>query len=271
MPLVLKFSVCLSVLIALAVSPARAVETTRKPLSVFKDCDTCPELVVIPPGEFMMGQKFSNPNEQPVHKVTIAYPFAIGRAEIKVGEWNACVSDGVCENFSDFTRVYPNEYPQAGLNWTRSKVFIGWLSKKTGKTYRLPSEAEWEYAARGGTQTRYWWGPGFKGNTANCHYCGPHQGTIGITRAGSYPANPFGLFDVSGNLNEWVRDCWNTTYEGAPTDGSPWLEGGCQYNMLRGGARNYDPVHIRPANRSHIMYPNHNENMHGLRVVRELP
>lgn len=271
MPLVLKFSVCLSVLIALAVSPARADETARKPFSVFKDCDTCPELVVIPPGEFMMGQEFSNPNEQPVHKVTIAYPFAIGRAEIKVGEWNACVADGVCRDFSDFTRVYPDEYPQAGPGWSLSKNYVDWLSKMTGKTYRLPSEAEWEYAARGGTQTRYWWGPGFMNNMANCAYCGPHQRVIGLTKAGYYPANPFGLFDVSGNLTEWMEDCWNPNYEGAPTDGSPWLEGDCKLRVLKGGARHYDPVDIRPGHRGRLKNYGLNGNTFGLRVVRELP
>ena len=240
------------------------------PGTVFRDCDVCPELVVVPAGSFVMGSERGKPTERPVHRVTIARPFAIGRAEVTVGQWKACVADGVCRDFPYAPMHWPDDHPQDGPGWKHSKVYLQWLSRRTGKRYRLPSEAEWEYAARGGTTTRFWWGERFERDHANCKNCGPHIGIAGLKPAGAYPANPFGLYDVAGSLYEWAEDCWNESYDGAPVDGSAWLEGECKLRIARSGSRfsGYSP--LRPAYR--YKFPaDSSSNLRGLRVVRELP
>ncbi|MBT4932608.1 MAG: formylglycine-generating enzyme family protein [Rhodospirillaceae bacterium] len=271
MPSVLKFSVWLFAWIALPGFPASADEPARKPLSVFKDCEVCPEMIVIPPGSFFMGSVFGDSTEMPVHRVTIAYPFAIGRAEVKVWEWKACVADGNCDIVDTFFTQSPDDYPQTGISWPMAKDYAAWLSEKTGGTYRLPSEAEWEYAARGGTQTRFWWGANFKENYANCEYCGTNKDVVGLRPAGTFPPNPYGLYDVSGNLYEWIEDCWNPSFKGAPTDGSSWLEGECRLRVIKGGSRMSYAKGIRPAYRYRIHGGGTSGNNHGFRVLRELP
>jgi formylglycine-generating enzyme required for sulfatase activity len=173
----------------------------------FKDCDNCPQLVVVPKGEFMMGSN-KHPYEKPEHKVQIAYPFAIGQHEVTYAEWDRCVDAGVCSYWSEFDGS-PND-AIGNLSWDDANAYLKWLSQKTGQTYRLPSEAEWEYVA--------------------------HAGSDRPTAAGSQKANPLGLLDTAGKMAEWVQDCWNESFRGAPADGSAWLKGNCNLRALRGGS-----------------------------------
>jgi formylglycine-generating enzyme required for sulfatase activity len=127
---------------------------------------------------------------------------------------------------------------------------VAWLSRKTGKSYRLPSEAKWEYAARAGTRTRFWWGDGVGRNNANCDGCGSAWDKRLTAPVGSFAANGFGLHDMHGNVAEWVEDCWGANYRGAPADGTAWTSGECSSRMLRGGSY-YDGVaQLRSAHRS---------------------
>src|SRR5262249_9132931 len=146
----------------------------------------------------------------------------------------SCVASRACKPIQD--RGWGRgDRPVLGVTWPETKEFVDWLSKKTRQRYRLPSEAEWEYAARAGTTTEYWWGRDLGIARANCRECntGRPQQPLPV---GSFPPNPFGLYDTAGNVAEWVEDCWNDDYKGAPTDGSAWTAGQCQLRVLRGGA-----------------------------------
>jgi formylglycine-generating enzyme required for sulfatase activity len=203
--------------------------------------------------------------------VTLGRPFAIGRAEVTAAEWDACARAGACESKIDDEKRPPN-HPQDYVSWDMVQVYLGWISERTGHVYRLPSEAEWEYAARGGTATTYWWGDGFKKDHANCRVCGRglDRTARAATPAGAYPANPFGLYDILGNLSEWVADCWNPTYDGAPVDGSAWITGNCRLRIIRGGSRFSWPYTIQSFYRYRIFTKSSGNDM-GFRVVRELP
>src|SRR5262249_21040429 len=205
-----------------------------KPGDVFRDCRECPELVVIPPGEFDMGSN-DYEFEKPVHKVTIAKAFAIGRREVTLDEWDQCVAAGACRYKPDDRGQGRGERPATDLSWRDALAFLEWLSQKTGQKYRLPSESEWEYAARGGTKTTFWWGRSLGVRLANCRDCGGGTGQQTIA-TGSFSANPFGLFDTAGNAAEWVQDCWNDNYRGAPANGTAWTSGQCGQRVLRGGS-----------------------------------
>ncbi|CAO3358537.1 SUMF1/EgtB/PvdO family nonheme iron enzyme [Azospirillum palustre] len=200
----------------------------------FQDCPTCPVLVRVPAGNFMMGNDKGDPSERPVHRVTIAKPFALGMYEVTVGEWRACIQEGGCTDMPRMTNPTDGT-PVHNLHWQDAQAYVAWLSRKTGQRYRLPSEAEWEFAARAGTTTPYWWGTE-EGNHADCDDCGgPHE-HLTPAAAGSYKANPFGLHDMNGGVAEWVADCWNKNYQGAPADGSAWTQGNCRKRVLRGGS-----------------------------------
>lgn len=232
----------------------------------FRDCSDCPEMVVVPAGSFTMGS--ASEYENPTHRVTIGKSFAIGRREVTFDEWDRCVDAGGCKNRPSDRDWGRGDRPAINVSWLDAKAFTTWLSQKTGKTYRLPSEAEWEYAARAGTDSTYWWGGDLGTRQANCAECktGEAQRTM---PAGSFKANPFGLFDTSGNVAEWVEDCWNDNYRGAPTNGSAWLAGQCSLRVLRGGAFDSTARYLRSASRfrydSDVRY-----SANGFRVVREL-
>jgi formylglycine-generating enzyme required for sulfatase activity len=231
----------------------------------FKDCDFCPPLVVVPNGEFQMGSS-EHPHEKPTHKVKIPLPFAIGQYEVTYAEWDRCVDAGAC-------RYRPQHQGSPGdavgnLSWDDANAYLKWMSEQTGQIYRLPSEAEWEYAARAGINKRFWWGDDAGSGKANCSDCG--AGTNGQPlAAGSYKPNPFGLYDTAGNMAEWVQDCWNQSYQGAPADGSPWLKGNCGLRALRGGSFGNKSTYIRSPARfrydSDVRYE-----ANGFRVLREL-
>jgi formylglycine-generating enzyme required for sulfatase activity len=214
-----------------------------------KDCPDCPVLVSLPGGTFTMGSNTGDPSEKPAHRVTIETPFAIGRYEVTVEQWSACIAGGGCPRLAP----EPNQQPKAPVrevSWDDAQQYVQWLSKTTGKNYRLPTEAEWEYAARGGTSTKFWWGDQMSAGKANCKDCGPPWSQDGPVSAGSFAANPFGLHDMNGSVWEWVADCWHNSYKGAPDSGRAWGDvSSCRERVIRGGSwregASYMPVTTR--------------------------
>jgi formylglycine-generating enzyme required for sulfatase activity len=223
-------------------------------------------MVVVPAGSFTMGS--GSPYEGPQHKVTLAKPFAIGRFEVTFDDWDHCVAEKRCKYSPDDRGLGRGTRPVVNVSWLDAKDFIAWLSAKTGKTYRLPSEAEWEYAARGGTTSAYWWGRDVGSGEANCRECNPGNAQVTVP-VGSFKANPFGLFDTAGNAAEWVEDCWNDSYRGGPSDGTAWSVGQCNLRVLRGGAFDSLAKSVGSASRFRydfdVRFP-----ANGFRLVREL-
>ncbi|TPV99617.1 MAG: Serine/threonine-protein kinase pkn1 [Beijerinckiaceae bacterium] len=225
-----------------------------KPGSDFKECaNGCPVMIVVPAGKFIMGspetESGREASEGPQHEVTIAKPFAVSKFEVTFEEWDACVAAAACPRVPD--RWGRGEMPVINVSWNDAKQYVGWLSRLTGKEYRLLTEAEWEYAARAGAMTRYSWGddPG-KGN-ANCDGCGSQWDREQTAPVGSFKPNAFGLYDMHGNVWEWVEDSWHDNYDGAPTDGSAWLRrDDPSYPVVRGGSWRNDPQTVRAAVRA---------------------
>ena len=239
----------------------------------FQDCPGCPKLVVVPPGSFMMGPLEGwLDREGPVHEVRIDYPLAVGMYPVTFDEWDACVSDGGCGGYEPDDEGWGRgTRPVINVSWDDAKRYVGWLSWKTGKGYRLLSESEWEYVGRAGTDTSYWWGDEIGRNRANCDGCGSRWDGEKTSPVGSFSANAFGLYDVHGNVLEWVEDCWNPDYERAPTDGSAWEseDSNRVVRMLRGGSWNLNPRYLRSAVRNG--YPSGSRNdSYGFRVARTL-
>ncbi len=215
----------------------RERQRERQPGRRFKDCATCPEMVVVPTGSFMMGspssEKGRDSDEGPQHRVRIAQPFAVGEYEVTFAEWDACVSAGSCNGHSPADRGWGRgQRPVIYVSWNDAQAYVKWLSNKTGKRYRLLSEAEWEYVARAGTETPFHFGVTISTDQAN--YNRNYQAQT--VEVGSFPSNGYGLHDVHGNVDEWVQDCWNDSYLGVPTDGSAWTSGDCSGRVLRGGS-----------------------------------
>jgi formylglycine-generating enzyme required for sulfatase activity len=219
---------------------AQIIGPLKEPGTIFrdklKDRSEGPEMVVIPVGTFRMGDiKGSGTDaERPIHKVVVSKPFAIGRYQVTFEEYArfAAATGRELPGDEDWGRGL---LPVIKVSWSDAMDYAEWLSQQTGKRYRLPSEAEWEYAARGGTETVYWWGDKMKPGVGNCG----GGDTKGPAPVGSYSPNPFGLYDMAGNVWEWVQDCWHKNYSGAPKDGSAWLEengGDCGQRVVRGGS-----------------------------------
>jgi formylglycine-generating enzyme required for sulfatase activity len=247
-------------------------EPTSSPVSAgyhpgdfFRDCKECGEMVVVPAGIFEMGS--GTDMESPIHRVTIAKPFAIGRYEVTFREWDLCVAAGGCKYSPTDQNWGRGDRPVINLSWLDAKEFVKWLSEKTGQSYRLPSEAEWEYAARAGTSTPYWWGREIGTRQANCRECG--GAGVQTSPVGSFKSNAFGLFDTAGNAAEWVEDCWNDNYRNAPRDGSAWATGQCQLRGLRGGSFDSQAKYLRSQARFRYDY-DVRYFTNGFRVVREL-
>jgi len=214
----------------------------------FKDCPECPLMISLPGGRFVMGDARGDRTESPAHAVSISKSFAIGKHEVTVGQWNACVLDGGC-GYSPQAAVTDPEAPVRDLSWGDARQYVKWLSAKTGKTYRLPTEAEWEYAARGGTKTRYWWGNKLVKGKANCKDCGGDYDRSAPAKVNSFGPNPFGLHETNGGVWEWVLDCWHKNYQGAPKDGSARGQDNCRERVLRGGSWRNDSSYIHSASR----------------------
>jgi formylglycine-generating enzyme required for sulfatase activity len=213
-----------------------------------------PEMVVVPARSFRMGDILGGgrQNEQPARRVRIAKPFAIGRYEVTFEEYDQFANETGRNLPADrgWGRV---RRPVINVNWQEAEAYAKWLSEQTGKRYRLPTEAEWEYAARGGEETNYWWGNDFLEGMANCEGCGSHWDKNQTAPVGSFKPNPFGMYDTAGNVWEWVEDCWHDNYNGAPTDGSAWKEAGggnCALRVMRGGSWLVSPGSLRSSYRN---------------------
>jgi formylglycine-generating enzyme required for sulfatase activity len=244
-----------------APAPTPAVAPSQQAGQVFKDCPDCPEMVMIPAGSFTMGSDESD-TEKPPHRVSIR-SFEIGRTEVTQGQWQAVMGS----NPSRFNNC-GNDCPVERVSWTDIQQFIQRLNARTGKTYRLPSEAEWEYAARAGSTGRWSFG-------GNEEQLGQHawfgDNSRGSTqRVAQKQPNAFGLYDMHGNALEWVEDCWHNNYNGAPTDGSAWTTG-CSgdWRVLRGGSWLNYPAILRSAIRSRIT-PDYRGDSDGFRLARTL-
>lgn len=230
-------------------------EQPLKPKDVFKDCANCPEMVVVPAGSFEMGSPTGEPGhfaeEGPQHLVTIARPFAVGRSEVTFDEWDACVAEGGCNGYTPSDEGWGRgRRPVINVSWDDAQAYVKWLSKKTRKSYRLLTGSEYEYAMRAGTQTVYPWGDTVGTNNANCHSCGSQWDAKQTAPVGSFAPNGFGLYDMVGNVREWTEDCYHDTYNGSPTDGSAWIEGGdCYHRVVRGGSFLLAPAFLRSASR----------------------
>jgi formylglycine-generating enzyme required for sulfatase activity len=225
-------------------------------LTTFRDCAGCPQMVVIPAGEFTMGSPPAELGAETQHRVTIAAPFAAGKFEVTFDEWGACVKDGGCGGYRpDDQHWGRGKRPAIDISWENAKAYVNWLSRKTGKPYRLLSEAEWEYAARAGTTTAFSTGTSLSASAANYDGSEDGSGPSAVNRqrtvpVGSFPPNGFGLHDMHGNAAEWVEDCWHDDYTAAaPTDGTAWLEGNCDGRVMRGGSWEDSQTELRSAAR----------------------
>ena len=253
-------------------------------------------MVAIPPGRFRMGTLDNNilhVNAMPVHDVQINYSFAVGKYEVTYSEWDACVADGGCvgsqpsrlelNGFASCVhciKYHPKDrewgwgrYPVTFVSWKDAKNYVSWLSRKTGQSYRLLSESEWEYVARAGTTTKYSWGNDIGRNRANCKGCGSQWDGKQTPPVGSFPANRFGLYDMHGNASELVEDCFNSNYSGgAPEDGSSWASGfrNCAMRSVRGGSWQSAPLYLHSATRWGSGSELPSGNAAGLRVARTL-
>ena len=209
-------------------------------------------------------------DEKPVREVRIVAPFALSAREVTFAEWDACVSAGGCGGHRPDDRGWGRgDRPVINVSWDDARSYVSWLSRRTGERYRLPSESEWEYAARAGSTSKYSWGNEVGRNRANCNGCGSRWDGQRTAPVGSFAPNAFGLYDMHGNVYEWVEDCWNGSYADAPSDGGARLSGDCAKRVLRGGSWYVDPRYLRAAarNGSTAGYRNSGD---GFRVARTL-
>jgi formylglycine-generating enzyme required for sulfatase activity len=250
-----------------------AKERALKPGNSFKECaQGCPEMVVVPAGSFAMGGTLDV--EKPQHTVTFARPFAVSKYELTFADWDACIAGGGCNAYNPNDQGWGRgQQPVILINWEDARHYVAWLAQVTGKLYRLLSEAEYEYAERAGTTTGYPWGDDIKLNgqaMAACLDCGSKWDNSQAAPVGSFAPNRFGLYDMVGNVWEWVEDCIHVNYGGAPTDGSAWIEGGnCQDHIVRGGSWSTSSVYIHSGNR-YGFSSDHRSSGFSLRVARTL-
>ncbi len=244
-------------------------ERMLKPQDTFKECAQCPQMIVLSAGEFMMGSK-ENENEKPVHRVVIEKPFAVSQFELTFDEWDACIAHAICSYNPGDQGWGRGKRPVINVSWDDAQKYVVWLSNKTGKTYRLLSEAEWEYAARAGSSTAYAWGDDIGIGRANCDGCGSQWDNKQTAPVGSFSANTFGLYDMHGNVWEWVQDCFVNNYDGAGADASPRTNGDCLRRVLRGGAWGTDPWNLRSTGRFGYSSRHIRGSTFGFRVARPL-
>ncbi|MGH8248951.1 MAG: formylglycine-generating enzyme family protein, partial [Gammaproteobacteria bacterium] len=233
-----------------------------------KDGSTGPAMVWIPAGTFEMGSPGSsrNADERPRHKVTMTR-FAIGKNEITFAEYERFAA-GAGRKIPDNLYLDKATHPVIFVTWDDAFYYAKWLSDQTGKKYSLPSEAQWEYAAGAGKTSPFWWGFEEEPERAHCFGCGTGFDPRKPTKVGSFKPNPFGVFDMTGNVAEWVRDCWHDTYTGAPPDAAVWEGGDCTYRVARGGAYSSPPQSIRHAKRDRYKSDQAYDHI-GFRVVLE--
>ena len=255
-------------------------ERALQPKDLFKECEVCPEMVVVPAGEFTMGapefEQGSDSDERPQHRVVLANRLAVSRFAVTFAEWDACVAEGGCKRYRPHDRGWGRgRQPVINLWWEDARTYVAWISERTGRPYRLLSEAEREYVTRAGTTTPFWWGASISSEQANydghftygCERNGDYrQRTVPVD---SFAPNPWGLYQVHGNVYEWVEDCWNPSYAGAPSDGSAWVTGDCTRRVLRGGSWQFAPWHLRSASRGTVATAA-DFRVVGLRIARPL-
>ena len=233
----------LVVVAALCTSMVTANDTKLKPGATFRDCAAdCPEMIVLPAGHFVMGspEGVGSKQEHPSHTVTIAGPIAVAKFEVTFEEWDACVAGGVCTHRPDDRNWGRGRQPVINVSWHDAKQYTAWLSNKTGVPYRLLSEAEWEYAARAGTTTRFFFGD--EEAALSDYGWSTYNSELKAHPVGEKKPNAFGLYDIHGNASEWVEDPWRDNYIGAPSDGSAWVEGGDpNRRVVRGGSWHTKP------------------------------
>jgi formylglycine-generating enzyme required for sulfatase activity len=248
------------------------------PKKVFKECGKCPEMVIVPAGEFTMGSPSDEPMRQegPQVEVTIAKPFAVGRFAVTFDEWDACVADGGCGGYRPADEGWGRgRRPVINVSWDDAQKYVAWLSRKTGKSYRLPSEAEREYVTRADTTTPFWWGSSITPEQAN--YDGSHVyngGSKGEYRKRTMPVdsfaqNPWGLYNVHGNVWEWTADCWDEPNSANPGDERARTSAACSQHVLRGGSWVSPPADLRTAQRNKGYTVSRNFSL-GFRVARTL-
>lgn len=245
----------------------------------FKECFSCPDMAALPGGSFRMGapqeEAGARPSEGPAHTVTIDHRFAIGTREVTFDQWEACVADGGCRVYNPPDQGWGRgNRPVVGVSHEDAQAYTAWLSNKTGKNYRLPTEAEWEYAARAGKATAFAFGDSITSKRANFNGNYPYLGEKSAFRrqttpVASFQPNPFGLFDMHGNVWEWTSDCWSETHEGAPEGGAARITGDCTRRVLKGGAWNTGAWRLRSAHRIG-KYAHTREFDNGFRVARDL-
>jgi formylglycine-generating enzyme required for sulfatase activity len=255
-------------------------EHALKLKETFRECDKCPEMVVAPAGSFIMGSPATELNrakyEGPQHRVTFARQFAVGKFAVTFDQWDACVTDGSCSGYSPNDESWGRDRrPVINVSWHDANAYVAWLSSKTGKNYRLLSEAEREYVARAGTRTAFWWGSSISARQANYNatYIYGNSST-GEYRQRTVPvdlfrSNRWSIFQVHGNVWEWTQDCWHENYAGAPADGSPWESGRCDYRIVRGGSWATYPGDLRSAVRGRFAI-DFRSNSLGFRMARAL-
>ena len=267
----------LAVLLAAAAAAFEAQPATQEgallePGDTFSDTlssgDAGPEMIVVPAGTFRMGCVSGvecSENELPVREVTIPRRFAVSKYVVTLDEFARFLPSGAQAGYKQHE---PGRSPAGWVSWSDARAYAEWLSEETGEQYRLLSEAEWEYLSRAGSTTPYPWGEEFGTNRANCWACADEFRFS--APVGQFPPNAWGLHDMQGNGWEWVEDCWNDSYEGAPTDGSAWLEGDCSRHVIRGGSWRDGPKEMRSAFRFPLA---ERSGFRGesFRVARELP
>ncbi|MEN3375872.1 MAG: hypothetical protein V7604_1227 [Hyphomicrobiales bacterium] len=241
--------------------PAPPAQLSGSSANSFRDCERCPEMVNLPGGQFTMGSN-DDPSEKPSHDVTVA-AFALGRYPVTIGEWRQCVADKACS----YEPTGDDNLPIYNVSWTDAQDYVAWLSKTTQTKYRLPSEAEWEYAARANTSTKFWWGNSLLPNKAACKGCGTDANAALPVKVGAFAPNPLGLHDMAGGIAQWVADCWIKDYQGAPRNGTARDLANCRQRVLRGGSWKNDSGYMRSSSRDYydtgVRYLTH-----GFRVAR---
>ena len=258
--------------------PLAPGSTEHEAGTAFSDCEGCPDMVSVPAGRFLMGaaksEKGKQKAEEPQHEVSVGAPFAVSKFEVTFDEWEACALEGGCANYRPQDGGWGRgRRPVIYVSFDDAKAYVEWLRQKTGKPYRLLSEAEWEFAARGGTSTPYAAGAtlaptqaNFDASSAAGRGQAEYKGTT--LEVGTFPPNPYGLSDMEGNVFEWVEDCWNPSHAGAPADASP-RGGDCSRRVAKGGAWYYEADFARPAAR--MSFPKASRlNVVGFRVARPL-
>ncbi len=301
----MKGRLCLKILFAaLALAAVSAAHPLERKDRTFRECPDCPEMVGIPAGTFVMGSPPGEPgrfdSEGPQHAVSIK-AFALGKYDITSAQFLLFLKETryqpvACNSVLGmgwhapahgpaYAPAYeePPKWPAVCLDWRDADAYIAWLNAKVRRLrpelaeragpYRLPTEAEWEYAARAGTKTARWWGDAIGVNKANCNGCGSPWDDRLLADVDSFAPNPFGLYGMLGNSWQWTADCWHLNYKGAPTDGSAWSEKNCTRRVIRGGSWNNLPVFVRAASRSGSVTDGGEydySSLAGFRVARDL-